>query len=201
MKTKLWLPHVLAAIALTSSGCAALQRTAVHEAPRIFSAAEWGGITRSAAVPNHTVTHITVHHQGERWVDGADVAAYLRRLQQWSRDTKGWADVPYHYIIGPDGAIYAGRSAAIAGDTNTAYNPSGHVQVMLLGNFEEQMPTPRQWESAADMLGHLLRTYDLPASRIGAHRHRSTDTVCPGAHLMARFEELRALASAKAGRP
>src|SRR3954468_18501745 len=117
---------------------------------------------------------------------GTDVPAYLRRLQQWSRETKGWIDVPYHYIIAPDGTIYAGLSPSIAGDTNTEYDTRGHLQVMLLGNFEEQVPTPQQWDSAVIVLAHLLKAHGLDPASIGAHRHRSNQTVCPGANLMSR---------------
>ena len=197
----LQLALVLATSMLACSGCAVPHGKQVHGAPRIVAASDWGGTPGPAGLPHQTVSDITVHHQGERWVAGSDVAAYLRRLQQWSRDTKRWVDIPYHYIIGPDGTVYAGRSPLIAGDTNTEYNPYGQIQVMLLGNFEEQTPTPEQWESAVQMLAHLLRTHDLPVSSIAAHRHRSTQTVCPGAQLMARFEELRAAAASKAGGP
>jgi hypothetical protein len=62
--------------------------------------------------------------------------------------------VPYHYVIGPDGTIYAGRSPTIAGDTNTEYDTQGHLQVMLLGNFEEQTVTTRQWDSTVQLLAH-----------------------------------------------
>jgi hypothetical protein len=191
---------VLVVLAVACSGCAVPDRTDVHAGPRIVAASEWGGTPGPVALPHQTVSQITVHHQGERWVAGSDVAAYLRRLQQWSRNAKGWVDIPYHFVIGPDGTVYAGRSPLIAGDTNTEYNPYGQIQVMLLGNFEEQTPTPEQWDSAVRMLAHLLSTHDLPASSIAAHRHRSTQTVCPGAHLMARFEALRAAAASRAGR-
>lgn len=170
------------------------------ESPAIVAAKAWGSTPGSRPGRGHTVTQLTVHHQGEFWHHGTDVPAYLRRLQQWSRAAKGWVDVPYHYIIGSDGTIYAGRSPAIAGDTNTEYDTQGHLQVMLLGNFEEQAVTPRQWDSAVQLLAHLLQAHGLSAAHIGAHRHHSTQTVCPGADLMARFEELQRAAAAAAGR-
>ena len=185
---------VLVVLALGGAGCAGLKSRGTSDAPRVVPASEWGGIERSGGLPQ-TITYLTVHHQGLYWEPDKDVPAYLRRLQQWSRETKGWVDVPYHYIIGPDGTIYAGRSPSIAGDTNTEYNPQGHLQVMLLGNFEEQTPTPEQWDSAVKLLAHLLKAHGLPAGSIGAHRHYSSQTVCPGANLMRRFEELRTAAT------
>lgn len=181
---------ILVVLAL-GTGCAVPPKGSPHDAPRVVPVSEWGGSERSGGIP-HAIRHLTVHHQGLRWEPGNDVIAYLNRLQQWSRDTKGWVDVPYHYIIGPDGTIYAGRSPSVAGDTNTEYNTQGHAQVMLLGNFEEQVPTVQQWDSAVKLLAHLLRVHGLPPASIGAHLHHSTQTACPGTNLMSRFEELRA---------
>jgi len=184
---------VLVVLTLGGAGCAGLHEGAASDAPHVVPASAWGGIERPGGLPQ-TITYLTVHHQGLYWDPDKDVPAYLRRLQQWSRETKGWVDVPYHYIIGPDGTIYTGRSPAIAGDTNTEYNPQGHLQVMLLGNFEQQTPTHQQWDSSVKLLAHLLRVHHLPPESIGAHRHRSNQTECPGANLMKRFEELRAAA-------
>lgn len=184
----------LVVLALSICGCTELHKRAASDMPRVVAASEWGGIERPGGRP-HTIAYLTVHHQGEYWAPEKDGPAYLRRLQHWSRETKGWVDVPYHYIIGPDGTIYAGRSTSIAGDTNTEYDTLGHLQVMLLGNFEEQTPTPQQWDSAVKLIAYLLKAHDLNPASIGAHLHRSTQTVCPGANLMSRFEELRAAAS------
>ena len=178
---------------------AGLTGCATAPPPAIVAASAWGSTPGPASGRPHTVSQVTVHYQGEFWTHGADVPAYLRRLQLWSRAAKGWVDVPYHYIIGPDGTIYAGRSPTLAGDTNTEYGTQGHLQVMLLGNFEEQAVTPRQWDSTVHLLGDLLKTYDLPATRIAAHRHHATQTVCPGAGVMARFEALRAAAARARG--
>lgn len=169
----------------------------------LVASTEWGGTAAGMPLPApQVIQQLTVHHQGELWQPGADVPAYLRRLQRWSREAKGWADVPYHYIVAPDGTVYAGRSPALPGDTNTEYEPRGHLQVMLLGNFEVQSPTPAQWSGTVRLLAQLLVEHRLPPEAIGAHRHHSAQTVCPGAHLFARFDELRSAAAvqARAGR-
>lgn len=186
-------------LALCGPGCTTVER-APAQAPQVISPTEWGGVERPVDRPRQAVAHLTVHHGGVRWEPGTDVQAYMRRLQQWSRETKGWVDIPYHYIIAPDGKIYAGRSPLIAGDTNTEYDTQGHVQVMLLGNFEEQVPTSSQWDSGVQLLSHLLRAHGLAPSSIGAHLHHSKQTACPGANLMVRFEELRAAAARGSGR-
>jgi len=198
---KLQFVAMLVFLSLAGAGCGVLHQGGARDAPVVVPASEWGGVERSNSLSHQTITHLTVHHQGLIWEPGNDVPAYLRRLQQWSRDTKGWIDVPYHYIVGPDGTIYSGRSPSFAGDTNTEYNPHGHVQVMLLGNFEEQTPTVQQWDSAVKLLAHLLRVHDLPPASIGAHRHHSNQTACPGANLMVRFDEFRAAVSSASRGP
>lgn len=157
-------------------------------APDIVSVDTWGGSAAASTAPPQQITHITIHHQGEIWKEGADVQAYLRRLQQWSRLTKRWADIPYHYVIAPDGRIYAARPLAQAGDTNTEYDPRGHALVMLVGNFEEQQPTQAQLRAAVELTAWLAREHHLGLDAIASHKDHSSQTVCPGKNLYAYLE-------------
>lgn len=142
----------------------------------------WGGQPMSAA-ESQKITHLTVHHQGEAWTPGKDVPTYLRNLQKWSRETKHWADIPYHYVIAPDGTVYAARPETQAGDTNTEYDPRGHLLVMLLGNFEEVEPTKEALDSLAELLAFKAKQYGLDAGAIASHKDWSAQTVCPGKNL------------------
>ncbi|MFT7774671.1 peptidoglycan recognition family protein [Roseateles sp.] len=164
------------ALLLALTGCA----TVKPPSPQIVSVDAWGGTSSGTLAPAQQISKITLHHQGEIWKDGTDVAAYLRRLQQWSRNTKHWADIPYHYVIAPDGRIYAARPLAQAGDTNTEYDPRGHALVMLLGNFEEQQPTPGQLDAAVELTAWLAREHRLGVNAIASHKDFSKQTVCPG---------------------
>ena len=157
-------------------------------APQVIGVDTWGGTPASVPVPTQQISRITLHHQGEIWKDGTDVEAYLRRLQQWSRLTKRWADIPYHYVIAPDGRIYAARPLQQAGDTNTEYDPRGHALVMLVGNFEEQQPTPAQLDAAVELTAWLAREHRLGLDAIASHKDYSRQTVCPGKNLYAYLE-------------
>jgi hypothetical protein len=155
--------------------------------PPVIEVSTWGG-TPPVAAAMQRIQRITLHHQGERWEAGKDVEAYLRRLQQWSRLSKRWADIPYHYVIAPDGRIYAARPLALAGDTNTDYQPQGHALVMVLGNFEEVQPNERQLQAVVDLMAGLAGQHGLGADAIASHRDFSSQTVCPGRHLYAYIE-------------
>lgn len=174
------------------AGCASLPAATSTAPDGVIPVPAWGGRPTPVPLTAQRITHITVHHQGELWDPKADVPTYLARLQQWSRSTKGWIDIPYHYVIAPDGMIYAARPWQISGDTNTEYDPRGHLLVMLLGNFEIQYPTPEQWESTVDLIARLQRRFGLDSNQLGTHRDHSTQTVCPGAHLFERFLEMKA---------
>jgi N-acetylmuramoyl-L-alanine amidase len=188
-----WGLFVLAAV----GGCSAPPRQPAVAKVRIHAVTDWGGEPTLLPAVVQTISQLTIHHQGERWNAGDDVPSYLRRLQNWSRKTKAWVDIPYHYVVAPDGAVYAARPVAMAGDTNTEYDPSGHLLVMLLGNFEEQEPTAQQWQSTVLLAAQMMDNYRLPMSALGAHRDHSGQTVCPGANLIKRFDELRAAVAAQ----
>lgn len=168
-------------LAWTATGCA-LQPAATE--PAIVAVADWGG---TAADPiqarRHAITHITLHHQGEPYKAGTDPRQYLRNLQTWSRNTKGWLDIPYHYIIDLEGRTYAGRDIAYAGDTNTEYDPSGHALIEVVGNFEEVEPNQAQLDAVVAVMTMLAKQYRVPVANIASHRDHADNTVCPGANL------------------
>jgi N-acetyl-anhydromuramyl-L-alanine amidase AmpD len=174
------------ALLLALAGCASPPPRPA--APAIVAVEAWGGHSAPSAEAAQRITHITLHHQGEIWQPGTDIQAYLRHLQQWSRETKHWADIPYHYVIGPDGRIYAARPLAQAGDTNTEYDPRGHALVMLVGNFEEQQPTAAQLQAAVELTAWLAREHGLGPEAIASHKDYSHQTVCPGRNFYAYLE-------------
>lgn len=150
----------------------------------IMSVEQWGGTPADPArARRQDITHITLHHQGEPFPQGKDPIAYLRNLQTWSRTTKHWLDIPYHYIIDLDGKIYEGRKLEYAGDTNTEYDPKGHALIEVVGNFEEVEPNQRQLDATADLMAALADKYKVSIDAIHGHKDYSAQTVCPGEHL------------------
>ena len=166
---------------LAASGCAIQPATSE---PAVVAVADWGGTPADPSkARRHTITHITLHHQGEPFKPGTDARQYLRNLQTWSRNTKGWLDIPYHYIIDLEGRTYAGRDIAYAGDTNTEYDPSGHALIEVVGNFEEVEPNQAQLDAIVKVMAMLAKKYGVPVENIASHRDHSDKTVCPGANL------------------
>jgi hypothetical protein len=150
----------------------------------IVPVSAWGGTPADPAQAHRqTIDHITLHHQGEPYKPGTDPQQYLRNLQTWSRNTKHWLDIPYHYIIDLDGKIYEGRKIDYAGDTNTEYDPTGHALIEVVGNFEEVEPNQQQLDAVVRLMAMLANKYGVTLDHIASHRDFSKQTVCPGANL------------------
>lgn len=150
----------------------------------IVPVSAWGGTPADASkARRHAITRITLHHQGEPFKPGTDPQAYLRRLQSWSRQAKGWLDIPYHYVIDLDGRMYEARQIDYAGDTNTDYDPSGHALIEVVGNFEEVEPNQAQLDAVVELMAMLAAKYKVSLDDIRSHRDHSDKTVCPGANL------------------
>ncbi len=170
---------------LLVEGCVSSKEFSASEVEHsVITMDDWGGSPANDSLARkHTVTHITLHHQGEPFPKGKDPVQYLRNLQKWSRSEKKWIDIPYHYIIDLDGKIYEGRKIEYAGDTNTEYDPAGHALIEVVGNFEEVEPNQEQLDAVVRMMTFLSVKYSVPVDSIRAHKDYSAKTVCPGKNL------------------
>jgi len=187
-------------IAVMLAGCAAGPLRDVEA--RVVPASAWGSVpAEPGRMKPHVVERITLHHGGVPYRRDRVTAEYLQSLQAWSRREKGWADVPYHYVIDPAGVIHEGRPIAYAGDTNTDYDPTGHALVVVLGNFEDEEPTAAQLEAAVDAMAMIAARHGVPPERIAGHKDHSGQTVCPGRNLARYLENgwFRARVEARAG--
>lgn len=172
-------------IIIVTDGCSSSKEFSFRDIENeIVSVQQWGGSPAiDSLAKQHTITHITLHHQGEPFPKGKDPIQYLRNLQSWSRREKKWIDIPYHYIIDLDGKIYEGRNILYAGDTNTEYNPTGHALIEVVGNFEEVEPNQEQLDAVVRTMTFLSIKYAVPADSIRSHKDYSSQTVCPGKNL------------------
>jgi hypothetical protein len=145
---------------------------------------DWGGTDSVDTSLEHTISYITIHHGGEIFPDDKNTVSYLQGLQKWSRSDRKWNDIPYHYVVARDGKIYEGRPLKYRGDTNTAYDPTGHALIVLLGNFEEQELNPEQIESLKTVTAYLAKQESVAAGKIKTHKDYA-ETLCPGVKLSA----------------
>lgn len=147
------------------------------------SALSTGPATYRLRVP-HTINQITLHHSGssEPLKEEDNPVEILNRLFDWGVDDRNWWDLPYHYLIDLDGTIYEGRNPKYAGETNTTYDPRGHLLISVMGNYSQQEPTKAQIDAIAEMMAYGIQKYDLTIDDIYGHGDWA-DTSCPGGHL------------------
>jgi len=137
----------------------------------------------------HVPVRITVHHEGTRLEVTDDAAKKIKAIQVWGMGPdRSWVDIPYHFLIAPDGKIYEGRAVTTVGETATEYDPSGHLLITCLGNLEQQEVPSAQLASLIKLIAHACKKYNLPYETITSHRDNSTQTTCPGKNLYKYFE-------------
>ncbi len=148
---------------------------------------KWQKIKGKPPIPQE-IKKITIHHGGKEFSPEKDPVEYLHNLQKWSRKEKKWVDIPYHFMIDLNGVIYEARPLAYPGDTNTAYDPTGHALICVMGNYEVQNLGPEQLQAVVDLTAYLAGKYDLTIRDIGGHKDY-VETLCPGKDLYRYIED------------
>jgi len=162
--------------------------TVVNNAVAIIPRSGWTA-NEPRSYKQHEPVRITVHHEGTRLEITDDAAKKIKAIQVWGMGAdRNWVDIPYHFLIAPDGKIFEGRAVTTVGETATEYDPTGHLLITCLGNLEQQEVPPAQLASLIKLVAHVCKKYNLPYETISTHRDNSTQTTCPGKNLYRYFE-------------
>jgi N-acetylmuramoyl-L-alanine amidase len=151
--------------------------------------------TKASVRANHdpmgTIRRITVHHTGEHLTDtGLDEGEILRRLERYHVESRGWAAIGYHLLVGRDGRVWEGRPLRCQGAHVTDHNP-GNLGITVLGDFMTRRPASAQLAGLRHALDQLCSRYALPRQALLTHRDLRT-TACPGDFLFAWVRGYRA---------
>ncbi|MBA2745140.1 MAG: N-acetylmuramoyl-L-alanine amidase [Flavisolibacter sp.] len=168
--------------------CRPVQAKHTVSAPQIIPRTEW-----NAADPRpfkqHQPLRVTVHHEGTRLELSDDPAKKIKNIQTWGMGKdRNWADIPYHFLIAPDGRIFEGRNVFTVGETATEYDPEGHLLITCLGNLEVQEVNPQQLHSLINMIAYVCNTYKIDVQTLATHKDHSKQTTCPGKNLYVYFQ-------------
>ncbi len=149
--------------------------------------------------PMGRVNRITVHHDGMSPFLSMSSSASAQRLEAIRNahvSSNGWADIGYHYVIDPAGRVWEARPISLQG-AHVKYNNEGNVGVMVMGNYEEQVPTLASSGSLDEFLSALMRRHRVPVGRVFTHQE-IRPTACPGRNLQRVMESTRSRGGALA---
>jgi N-acetylmuramoyl-L-alanine amidase-like protein len=173
----LWVPPAVVGAALFGAQPA----EAATRSVALLRRSAWGARPATGPFVHHQINHITIHHSAVILRDNRKAPAQLRAFQA-DHQARGWPDIAYHLLIDRHGNVYQGRPIGAVGDTNTSYNPRGHLLVMALGNFEEQAVSAAQFGALLNVLAWGSSRFGIAPAAIRGHRAYAS-TLCPGADL------------------
>jgi hypothetical protein len=169
------------------------------QAPHLLTRKEWGARAPVLPMTPHVVRYLTIHHAGVPTKKDVPAVTKLRNLQAWcqrkdklgsGKEKPAWPDIPYHYYIFYDGQVAEARDPGYVGDTNTTYDPTGHLLICLEGNFEVEQPTEAQLAALRQTTAWIARKYHILRIRIAGHGDYA-ETDCPGTNLKPFVRSLR----------
>ncbi|WP_242660767.1 N-acetylmuramoyl-L-alanine amidase [Mycobacterium alsense] len=144
----------------------------------------WGALPARPGGKPHTITRMTLHHEAVVLGDNRNAPGRLRQDQHYHQDQLGWIDIAYHMGVDRNGNLYELRSTAIAGDTATDYDTTGHFLVLCEGDFDQEAVPEAQLRGAAVAFAWAAQTFRISSGTLAGHRDFA-QTSCPGANLYA----------------
>ena len=188
--------------------------------PLIYSRAQWGANESWRSGPpryNSTILQAHVHHSasGNGYSQG-DVPALIRSFYKYHTHSLGWSDIAYNFLVDSFGTTWEGRYGGmdqpVRGAHTLGFNASS-TGICVIGNLDNVQPTQATLDSLAKLAAWKLAMYGrdpqgwtqvtsegsdkFPAGRVVTlpviDGHRDTnDTACPGGHLYAQLDTVRA---------
>jgi len=121
---------------------------------------------------------VFVHHTADPGPRRKDVRKYLRQIQSFHMNTRGWSDIAYSYLIAPDGSVWEGRGFNVVGAHTEGHNTKG-IGICFMGTFTTKAPTPAAQAAFTQLHKYLAKK----GARIrGTYGHGDVyPTSCPGA--------------------
>ena len=159
--------------------------------PPLVTRAQWGSKPKPIPDSRRQVpVWITIHHAGEVWKAGEGPAEFVRKMQVWGQNRPTieppprntfWPDLPYHYLIAPDGRIFEGRPVEYEPESNTNYPLNGNIGVEMMGDFNAQRPSLAQLRSVTRLTAWLASEHGIALDHVRTHQDAAPDqTDCPG---------------------
>jgi hypothetical protein len=198
------------------------------QAPAIIPRSAWGGDSVPPREPPiYGAVHLAfVHHTVTANDYGPEESAgIVLSIARYHRNSNGWNDIGYQFLVDKYGQIFEGRAGgidqAVVGAQAQGWN-STSTGISCIGTFSTVAQTPEGMDALARLIGWKLSVHGVPTTgevtvisaggetnrypsgtpvtfqRISGHRD-GNNTSCPGDLLYAQLEQLRGAAAQYAG--
>lgn len=156
----------------------------------IITRAGWDARTPKTTPTPTTASEAFLHHSvgsGSRdWDNDGDLGDdYMRTMQNFHMDTRGWNDIAYNHAIDPDGLeVYEGRGWGVRPGAQKSHN-TGTWSVVVMGDFRSRTVSSLLVSRIAELvtegitLGHLPPDITLQGHKDAPNQ----STTCPGTNL------------------
>jgi len=150
--------------------------------------------------PMGRITRITVHGlspEEASLVPSQETPQMLREIRKAQMKKFRIGDIAYHYIIDRKGDIWKGRSIEFKGFNFASPDADkGNIGILIIGNFEEGVPTAAQVTSLGRLLEALAAKHRIGARFIFTHAELNRlyglrETSCPGKNLSPIVRDIR----------
>lgn len=174
-----------ASVASSTTTAPSASATATAASGVMLCREAWGARPAKPGGRPHTITRMTLHHSAVALPDNRGIVARLQQHQRYHQVDKGWVDIAYHAAVDRRGNIFALRDPAIAGDTATTYDTTGHYLVLCEGNFDEEAVSEDQLNGAALVFAWATKQFGIGVNTLASHEEVAPGTSCPGRNLEA----------------
>lgn len=115
-------------------------------------------------------THVILHHSLTE--DSGTVS--WGAIRRYHTQVKGWRDIGYHWgieLVGDYHEVLLGRWWDDAGAhvAELGMNQKS-LGICLVGNFDQEPPSPPQWAVAQQLVRRLLVRWGIPVGQVLGHR-------------------------------
>ncbi len=147
---------------------------------------------------------VVVHHtaEGSPRSNARSDMERMRTIYEYHTVGRGWGDIGYNFVVGPNGLIFEGRAGGDNAVGAHAYcNNVGSIGVSLMGNFQTGKPTDKQLTALRWLLVYLTDKHKIdPEGTVIFHGkkmptivgHRDVGrTACPGRYSQELLPQIR----------
>lgn len=136
---------------------------------------QWSALNPKYGYYYHIPKVITIHdsyrrfkQRNKKFTKSFKGCKSVKDIQKLHMETLGLIDIGYHFIINHNGEIFEGRPIESIGNVpnpiieveKKKFGDDGNIHIMLVGNFDVELPSRQQVRSLLNLLEYINMQYN-----------------------------------------